>query len=163
VVPVAEVPVEDVEETLALPLVLVVDDEPTVADTLTLILLRAGFAARGVYSAKAALEVARDAEPAFLLSDVYMPGMSGIELAMALSAEFPKCKVLLFSGHAAAADLVEARAAGYDFPLLAKPVHPAEIVRYISKCLRGGESAAAEGDHSRAQVIGLPSSGLLAS
>lgn len=141
VVPLAEVPQEDIlGETPELPLVLVVDDEPIVADTLAVILTRAGFEAQCVYSGEAALEFARGIRPSFLLSDVHMPGISGVELAMTLCAEFPQCKVLLFSGHATAADLAEARTAGYDFPLLAKPVHPAEIIRHVRTHLWGAEA-----------------------
>jgi DNA-binding NtrC family response regulator len=65
--------------------------------------------------------------------------MNGIELAMTVAEQFPTCKILLFSGHATGADLAEARAGGYDFPLLAKPVHPAEIVKYISRRLKHAE------------------------
>jgi CheY-like chemotaxis protein len=137
VVPIAEVPREDIaEETPVRPFVLVVDDEPMVADTLAAILLRAGFDTVPTYSARAALELTRGVQPAFLISDVHMPGMNGIELAMTVAEQFPTCKILLFSGHATGADLAEARAAGYDFPLLAKPVHPAEIVKHISRRLK---------------------------
>jgi DNA-binding NtrC family response regulator len=142
VVPIAEVPREDIAgETPARPFVLVVDDEPMVADTLAAILLRAGFDTVPTYSARAALELTRGVQPAFLISDVHMPGMNGIELAMVMAEQFPTCKVLLFSGHATVADLADARAAGYDFPLLAKPVHPAEIVRHLSKQLKVAELA----------------------
>jgi CheY-like chemotaxis protein len=136
VVPLAEVPQEDVEQQIAVhPLVLVVDDEPLVADTLAAILSRAGFDTVAAYGASAALELARAVQPAFLISDVYMPGMNGIELAMTLLKSCPTCRVLLFSGHATMEDLKEARAAGYDFPLLAKPVHPVEIIGHLSRYL----------------------------
>jgi DNA-binding NtrC family response regulator len=85
--------------------------------------------------------------PAFLISGVYMPEMSGVKLAMKLVERWPECKVLLFSVHATTDDLTEARAAGHDFPLLAKPVHPAEIIRHLSnhldmpvKAIQGAET-----------------------
>lgn len=56
-----------------------------------------------------------------------MPGMSGIELAIHFRKAQPECKILLFSGQATTADLLEkARTEGYDFDLLTKPVHPAD-------------------------------------
>jgi YesN/AraC family two-component response regulator len=43
---------------------------------------------------------ARIEAPDLILSDVMMPGLSGIELAIAIQRECPECKILLFSGHA---------------------------------------------------------------
>ena len=121
--------------------VLVVDDEPLVADTLAMILSRAGFEATSAYNAQAALHAARERAPAFLLTDVQMPGMDGIELAMQMADEFPTCGILLFSGHATAGDLESARRAGYDFPLMEKPIPPAHLVSYITSCFDGERSA----------------------
>lgn len=135
IVPLTEVPREDVEELITRPLVLVVDDEPLVADTLAAILSKAGFDTVAVYGASAALALTKGVQPALLISDVYMPGMNGVELAMTLVKSSPACRVLLFSGHATTEDLKEARAAGYDFPLLTKPVHPVEIIAHVSRYL----------------------------
>ena len=58
-----------------------------------------------------------------------MPGMTGIELAIHFRKAQPECKVLLFSWQASTADLLEKpRAEGYDFDLLSKPVHPADLL-----------------------------------
>jgi hypothetical protein len=44
----------------------------------------------------------------------------------------PNIKVLLFSGQAAAADLLsQARLRGYEFELLAKPVHPKDLLKSL--------------------------------
>jgi DNA-binding NtrC family response regulator len=143
VVPIAQVPREDLEDGMSLrPVVLVVDDEPMVADTLATILSQAGFEARAAYDATDALQTAREKPPGFLLTDVWMPGMNGIELAMQMAREFPGCSILLFSGNASMADLEGARRAGYEFPLMAKPVHPAQLVRYIANCFDGERSSA---------------------
>src|SRR5271168_1828917 len=83
------------------PVVLVVDDETVIADSLAAILRQNGFAAVAAYNGRSALEVARVAPPDLLLSDVAMPGMSGIDLAIAICQATPGCKVILFSGHAA--------------------------------------------------------------
>jgi hypothetical protein len=41
----------------------------------------------------------------------------------------PSCKILLFSGQAATADLLEkARMEGHEFEILAKPVHPTDLL-----------------------------------
>ena len=137
VVPISEVPVE---EMVALgdmrePIVLVVDDEHLVADTLGIIFKRAGFCTLTAYDAKGALEIASAVAPDILVSDVDMPGMNGVDLAMTLLKLLPECRVLLFSGHATFADLSAARDAGHDFPLLPKPVHPAVMLENVSTCL----------------------------
>jgi CheY-like chemotaxis protein len=73
-----------------------------------------------------------------MITDVCMPGMSGIELAIAIREAIPDCKVLLFSGQASTADLLAtARDAGYEFEALSKPIHPTELLARISKCLTG--------------------------
>jgi len=50
-------------------------------------------------------------------------------VAIETRKKLPKCKVLLFSGQAATADLLErARAQGHEFDILAKPVHPTDLL-----------------------------------
>jgi len=117
------------------PVVLVVDDERVIADTLSIILSQSGFSAMTAYSGEAAMESAAVVPPELLLSDVMMgPGMDGTELAMAMVAAYPDCKVLLFSGHAATRDLLEkARGLGHNFSLLTKPVHPADLLLRIKE------------------------------
>jgi CheY-like chemotaxis protein len=61
-----------------------------------------------------------------------MPGMSGIELGIAIRSECPNCKVLLFSSQAATVDLLaKAGASGHHFEVLVKPVHPADVLQRI--------------------------------
>jgi DNA-binding response OmpR family regulator len=144
VVSLSEVPYETVAENEEVrdPIVLVVDDDRLVADTLTLIFNRAGFCALTAYDAREALDIASAVHPDILVSDVDMPRMTGVELAMALLERIPECRILLFSGHATLADLAGARAAGHDFPLLTKPVHPAEMLRNVKYCLGSGRAEA---------------------
>jgi DNA-binding NtrC family response regulator len=88
------------------------------------------------YDGISALKLARAVRPALLISDVVMPAMSGINLAISMTHMVPECKILLFSGQAATVDLlVDARNAGYDFNTLAKPVHPTDMLKRVSECL----------------------------
>src|SRR4051794_36129328 len=80
------------------PVALVVDDEHLIADTLVAILRAKGFAPFAAYDAETALEMSRVVFPELLISDVVMPGMNGIDLAVKLTRELPDCRVLLFSG-----------------------------------------------------------------
>jgi DNA-binding response OmpR family regulator len=118
------------------PVVLVVDDEIVIADTLTVILARKGFVAITAYDGLTAFEIAKIIPPDLLLSDVVMPGLNGVELAMAIRQVVTDCKVLLFSGQAATVDLLaQARAAGHSFTTIEKPVHPTELLVRISESL----------------------------
>jgi CheY-like chemotaxis protein len=114
--------------------VLVVDDEPLIAHSLTAILGVSGLSAASATSGESALEMALARRPRILLTDVAMPGMDGIELAIAVRLALPGCRVLLFSGHATTMELLRGRAAGYDFPLLSKPMHPVELVKRVREC-----------------------------
>src|SRR6202161_509438 len=109
------------------PKVLVADDEQVIANTLAIILNQAGFEARAVFSGEKVLESLESFQPDMLISDVIMTGMTGIEAAIATRQRMPGCKILLFSGQATTADLLEkARLDGHEFEILAKPVHPTE-------------------------------------
>lgn len=114
------------------PKVLVVDDERVIADTLAIILNQHGFDASAVYTGSGAVERARDVKPDLIISDVIMPDMNGIEAAISIRGFLPSCKILLFSGQAATADLLEnARARGHEFEILAKPVHPQDLLQKL--------------------------------
>ncbi len=116
-------------ETQFKPKVLVADDERVIADTLAIILNQSGFTATAVYSGEKAVETARTLEPDMLISDVIMTDMNGIDAAIQIRQILPKCKILLFSGQAATADLLDrARVQGHEFEILAKPVHPQDLL-----------------------------------
>jgi CheY-like chemotaxis protein len=109
--------------------VLVADDEQVIANTLAIILNQAGFEARAVYSGEDALEALDSFQPDMLITDVIMTGITGIEAAIATRQKRPNCKVLLFSGQAATASLLEkARHEGHEFEVLTKPVHPTDLL-----------------------------------
>lgn len=112
--------------------IFVVDDEPVIASTLAAILKMNGFSARFFTNPLEALTAARSKAPDLLISDVTMPGICGIDLAIKMKAQYPKCKVLLFSGNPASLALLDAaRAQGHDFRLLLKPVPPDEFLSAI--------------------------------
>jgi len=118
--------------------IFVVDDEPVIASSLAAILQMNGFSARFFTCPLEALAAARSESPDLVISDVAMPGISGIDLAIQMRAQYPNCKILLFSGQATTLDLLEgARAQGYDFRLLQKPVHPSEFLFEIGQLSTG--------------------------
>jgi len=125
------------------PVVLVVDDESVIADTVAEILSRSGYAALTAYDGNEALETALITPPEMLITDVILPGMSGIELAIKMRRIFPDCKILLFSGQAATVDLLAtAKGAGHHFNLLHKPVHPKDLLMHVAESLKRAPAVA---------------------
>jgi DNA-binding response OmpR family regulator len=116
----------------SVPRVFVVDDEHVIASTLAAILTLHGYSATSFTSPLAALAAARSEAPDLLISDVAMPGLSGVDLAIQMKAQYPECKILLFSGQTITQDLLkDARDQGHSFPFLQKPVHPSVMLSRI--------------------------------
>lgn len=115
--------------------ILDVDDERVIADSLAAVLRMRGYRAQAAYCAEDALRAASESQPDFLVSDVMMPGMNGIELALQFSIDFPSCRVLLMSGNTATAGLLaDAERRGHRPTILAKPVHPTQVFDFLSSC-----------------------------
>ena len=116
--------------------ILIVDDEPTIADTLALIFASSGYEARTAYSAEQALEMLEEWRPDLAVIDVVLPGMNGIEFAIFLKASYKNCQFLLFSGQPGTSGLLEeARKKGHLFEILAKPLHPTFMLATVADML----------------------------
>ncbi len=120
--------------------VIVVDDEPIIADTLVNILEGEGYDALAVSHGESAVKWAKLIRPDAIICDVIMPGMNGIETAKAILKVLPNCRIILFSGQAASNDLLaRARGEGYLFEVLPKPINPDVLLQK----LKSGEAGAA--------------------
>ncbi len=117
--------------------VLVVDDDRLVADTLTLIFERNGFAAKAVYSADEALRCAREFGPDLLLCDVTMPGRDGLSLVADMTCELPACRILVLTGFYSNVRNVREHARKLSRPLgiLTKPCQPTDLLREAAALL----------------------------
>ncbi len=115
-----------------LPTILVVDDERLVADTLSEILEGAGYSVTTPYDGWEALELANSCRPDFLLTDVLIPRLNGVELAIAVRKMLPSTRILLFSGNVGVSEILdEGRDQGYEFDTLGKPIHPDALQKTI--------------------------------
>lgn len=111
------------------PRIYVVDDEWIIAETLAAILAKDGYRSQAFHNPSQALVRAMGEPPDVLIADVMMPGMSGIEMAVALRRAGHDFRILLFSGQSRAIDLLhDAQRRGYDFELLDKPLHPLQLL-----------------------------------
>jgi CheY-like chemotaxis protein len=116
--------------------ILVVDDYKLAASTLAIILRQATFETAVAYSGEEAIEIASSFAPDILLCDFVMGGMNGVEAAIKILNFQPNCKVLLLAVQSATMDIQEeARAKGFNFEVLTKPVPPPELIESISELL----------------------------
>jgi DNA-binding response OmpR family regulator len=117
---------------MAIPRVLIADDERLIADTLALILNQGGFEARVAYTCQQALGVAPSFQPDILISDVLMADWNGVDAAIEMRALLPDLRVFLLSGQSATAEMVsKSTARDLGFEVLVKPVHPQELLRKL--------------------------------
>ena len=118
--------------TFGLPTIYVVDDEKLISETLSIILRDRGFAAQAFTSPEDVVKRCAEELPDVLLSDITMPGMTGVELARTVRAICPSCIVVFFSAEplllAAIADRVEIE---QPFACLNKPLHPETLLQTI--------------------------------
>jgi DNA-binding response OmpR family regulator len=105
-------------------------DEVRISETLAPILSKSGFTVRSFTDPLKAVNGVPSRSP-----DVLLPGRHAAVIrhrSPSNQEKMPACKFLLFSGQAETLDLLgAARQQGHDFSLLAKPVHPLELLRRI--------------------------------
>jgi DNA-binding NtrC family response regulator len=114
--------------------IIVVDDEPIIADTLVDILNGEGYEAVAVSDGASAIKWAHMIEPDVVISDVIMPNINGIDTAKEILKIRPQCRIILFSGQAASMDLLEeAKRAGFQFEVLPKPINPDRLLLILDE------------------------------
>lgn len=125
------------------PRILVVDDDDMIRDLLTNVLEIERFAVTTCESADDALKVLAETRVSAVVTDMLMPGMSGIDLIKKLHVEQPQLPVLLitgYSGYMTPRDIIKAGAAGY----FSKPFKNTELVTVLRKALERGSSSTEE-------------------
>ena len=86
-----------------------------------------------MYDPKSAIAQLETLKPAIVISDIEMPGMNGVELAVFIQQRYPDCRVILISGKTDTIDsLDEARRKGHVFEVLLKPIPPADLLSKIA-------------------------------
>lgn len=109
--------------------VLVVDDERDLADIAAALLGAHGLEVLSAYSAQEALDLlARDGGIDAVFSDVVMPGMTGLQLADAVSAMYPTVKVVLASGYTMPSLFAERER---QYPFTSKPYRIETILKLL--------------------------------
>src|SRR4051794_3400199 len=116
------------------PTVLVVDDEPSIVDSLQKILERESLRVLTAGSGGEALDIIRREPISVLLTDLMMPGMSGMDLLRASKSVAPETETVLMTAYGTVENAVEAMKQGaYDF--VTKPIKRAHLLRVVGKAL----------------------------
>ena len=126
------------------PRILVVDDEPPIADLVAGYVTREGWEARAVADGIAAVSAVRDFEPDVVVLDLMLPGLDGIEVCRQLRG-FSDAYVLMLTARSEEVDRVAGLTVGAD-DYLAKPFSPRELVARVRAILRRSESGRRAGD-----------------
>jgi len=115
--------------------ILIVDDEHLIASSLATVLRTHGFEAISVYSGYSALETAFAWLPDVVISDIFTPGLNGVDAVLSMARRLPKAKFLLFSGHLPSHDSVSrTHEQGLRFVFFQKPIPPQSVVEYLRRC-----------------------------
>jgi FixJ family two-component response regulator len=124
--------------TAAAPLVLVVDDDPSVRKSLSRLLESADYAVEAFASAGEFLARGPHPGPCCLVLDVKMPGLTGIQLQEMLAAAGRRMSIVFVSGHADVPTSVKAMKAGA-VDLLTKPVDVRDLIAAIRRAMTRDE------------------------
>ena len=118
--------------------VLVVDDDASLAEMLTIVLRQEGFDSRMVTRGDLALEVFRDYRPDVVLLDLMLPGKDGIDVCKEIRAE-SGVPIVMLTAKGDTVDVVVGLESGVD-DYVVKPFKPKELVARIRARVRRNDS-----------------------
>jgi FixJ family two-component response regulator len=133
----------------------VVDDDPAVRETLSIILTAAGYKVICFADGAALLATARNRSPLCMLLDVHIPGKSGLDILKELRAQDYPAPIFIISGLGDIAMAVDAIKSGaLDF--IEKPFRGNEIVQRIENAIGAFSRRRAEGTPSKILSFNFP-------
>ncbi len=124
------------------PRVLVVDDDPALAEMLTIVLRGEGFETAVVGDGAKALPALRELKPDLVLLDLMLPGINGIDVCKAIRAE-SGLPIVMLTAKTDTVDVVLGLESGAD-DYIVKPFKPKELVARVRARLRRSDSEPAE-------------------
>lgn len=114
--------------------ILIVEDDDELRQVTHLLLERAGYEINSVTSAELALPVLETKLQQLVITDLHLPGLSGMELLKRVRLEHPETAVIVITAYGTVQTAVEAMKAGaYDY--ITKPVHPYELKAVVKRSL----------------------------
>ncbi|MFC1569508.1 response regulator [bacterium] len=112
--------------------IMVVDDVDTIARVYARFLERMGYEVRIAFNGQEALELWESYQPELIISDIRMPKMNGFELANAIRKKKPDQKIILMTGYADEAEVLEQQKS-HGYPFFTKP---ADLQTTVSKIVQ---------------------------
>src|SRR5918998_727859 len=134
--------------------VLVVDDDSSLAEMLSIVLRQEGFESRIVTRGDLALEAFRSFRPDLVLLDLMLPGKDGIDVCKEIRAE-SGVPIVMLTAKSDTVDVVVGLESGAD-DYVAKPFKPKELVARIRARVRRHEAVASETLTVKDLVIDVP-------
>jgi len=116
------------------PHILVIDDESHNREALTLLLSREGYRVQAAESGESALELANKQEFEIIITDLFLPGVSGIDILKQVKEESPQTNVIVVTGQASAETAVEAMKEGA-FDYITKPFNFEKLKIQVAKAI----------------------------
>lgn len=114
--------------------ILLVDDDPGSREGLSLILRREGYVVEAAQSGESALKLLAGTSFQVVITDLFLPGVSGIDILKHVKEMALPSDVILITGNASAETAVEAMKEGA-FDYITKPVNVDKLLILINKCL----------------------------
>jgi DNA-binding NtrC family response regulator len=139
---------------------LIVEDDPSVRNTMLTVLELEGYAPEAVASTREAIaRLAAHSYP-IVISDIYLDERTGIDILHAARQQNPNCAVILMSGRGSM-ETVMAATAGGAFEYLAKPFEMAQMIETVKRAERSFK--AVEGDDDAGAIEDLPDTEMIGS
>jgi len=114
--------------------VLVVDDEESIRNSLSGVLMDEGFSVLKAENGTRALQIVKQETPEVVLLDIWMPGIDGIEILNRIKTRYPEIQVIMISGHGTIETAVKATKLGA-FDFIEKPLSADKVILAISHAL----------------------------
>jgi DNA-binding NtrC family response regulator len=132
--------------------ILIVDDDSGNREGLTLLLRQEGYQLTATDSGEGALQCLEEASFAVIITDLFLPGISGLDILRRVKERTPQTPVILMTGHASTETAVEAMKEGA-FDYLTKPINVKELKILLDNALEKSRLVA-ENQYLRQQLRG---------
>jgi DNA-binding NtrC family response regulator len=129
------------------PLILIIEDEKILADSMSLYLRRHGYATAVAYAGEDGVRLAEESNPAVAVVDIRLPGIDGLEVLTRVRERSPQTEVVMTTAHAPASAALEAKKRGA-FGYLNKPVDLDALRIVVERALARSRRSPEEGDRA---------------
>ncbi|BCA79581.1 sigma-54 dependent transcriptional regulator [Desulfuromonas sp. AOP6] len=132
--------------------ILIIDDEANNRDALSMLLTSAGYSVQATESGEEALQIMQSTPFEIVITDLFLPGVSGIDILKKVKVDSPYTNVILITGNASAETAVEAMKEGA-FDYITKPFNIEKLKILVAKALEKSQLVA-ENLYLRRQLRG---------